>query len=81
MFRSFDGGYVRLQVGCCNDKLTHSLKGQTVMTDKERYESLRHCKWVDEVIPDAPWVISEAFLLEHDVRVPLYASVLSTQSR
>lgn len=23
---------------------------------------MRHCRWVDEVVPDAPWVIDEAFL-------------------
>ena len=30
------------------------------MQDLERYESLRHCKWVDEVVPDAPWVLVRA---------------------
>ena len=39
------------------------------MVDVERYESLRHCRWVDEVITDAPWVLDEAFLAKHDVRV------------
>ncbi|CAK9156414.1 unnamed protein product [Ilex paraguariensis] len=37
------------------------------MTDKERYESLRHCRWVDEVIPDAPWVLTEEFLDKHQI--------------
>lgn len=54
-----------LIVGCCNDEITHKYKGKTVMTESERYESLRHCKWVDEVIPDAPWVLSEEFLDKH----------------
>ncbi|KAL3633334.1 hypothetical protein CASFOL_022861 [Castilleja foliolosa] len=26
----------------------------------------RHCKWVDEVIPDAPWVINQEFLAKHN---------------
>ncbi|KIY99165.1 hypothetical protein MNEG_8795 [Monoraphidium neglectum] len=56
-----------LLVGCCNDALTHSYKGKTVMTEEERYESLRHCKWVDEVIPDAPWVITKEFLDAHNI--------------
>lgn len=56
-----------LIVGCCNDELTHKYKGKTVMTEDERLESLRHCKWVDEIIPDAPWVISEEFLDGHGI--------------
>lgn len=34
-----------LLVGCCNDAVTHKYKGKTVMTEAERYESLRHCKY------------------------------------
>lgn len=56
-----------LLVGCCSDEITHKYKGKTVMTESERYESLRHCKWVDEVIPDAPWVITQEFLDKHKI--------------
>ncbi|KAI8001503.1 Choline-phosphate cytidylyltransferase 1 [Camellia lanceoleosa] len=63
--KSFPDTY--LLVGCCNDEVTHKYKGKTVMTDKERYESLRHCRWVDEVIPDAPWVINQEFLDKHQI--------------
>ncbi|KAF9178026.1 hypothetical protein BGZ51_008014 [Haplosporangium sp. Z 767] len=58
---------VYLLVGVCDDKMTHSHKGKTVMTDKERYESVRHCKWVDEVIESAPWVVDQAFLDKHKI--------------
>lgn len=56
-----------LLVGCCSDELTHKLKGRTVLADTERYESLRHCKWVDEVVEDAPWVVDDAFTDKHKI--------------
>jgi hypothetical protein len=37
------------------------------MTDTERYESVRHCKWVDEVIEAAPWFVTQEFLDEHKI--------------
>ncbi|KAG5457452.1 MAG: hypothetical protein BJ554DRAFT_2529, partial [Olpidium bornovanus] len=51
----------------CNDELTHQKKGKTVLTDGERYESVRHCKWVDEVITDAPWTVDAEFLDAHRI--------------
>jgi glycerol-3-phosphate cytidylyltransferase-like family protein len=37
------------------------------MTDKERYESVRHCKWVDEVVEVAPWIVTQEFLDQHHI--------------
>eukprot|EP01112_Ceratiomyxa_fruticulosa_P002078 TRINITY_DN1220_c0_g2_i1.p1 TRINITY_DN1220_c0_g2~~TRINITY_DN1220_c0_g2_i1.p1 ORF type:complete len:289 (+),score=61.14 TRINITY_DN1220_c0_g2_i1:83-949(+) len=56
-----------LLVGVCNDAITHKMKGKTVMTDKERYESVRHCRWADEVVEDAPWVVNQEFLDQHSI--------------
>ena len=30
-------------------------------------EAARHCRWVDEVIVEAPWVIDEAFLKKYEI--------------
>ncbi|GBG79615.1 hypothetical protein CBR_g29764 [Chara braunii] len=59
--------HCHLLVGCCSDALTNRYKGKTVMSEEERYEALRHCKWVDEVVPDAPWVLSPEFLEKHRI--------------
>ena len=37
------------------------------MSEDERYESLRHCKWVDVVVKDAPWVLTKEFLDSHKI--------------
>ncbi|KAI8885918.1 hypothetical protein K501DRAFT_331620 [Backusella circina FSU 941] len=58
---------VYLLVGVSSDAETHSRKGKTVMTDVERYEAVRHCKWVDEVIQDAPWFVDQDFLDHHNI--------------
>jgi cytidyltransferase-like protein len=50
--------------GVAGDEDTLSLKGQTVMDEKERAEGIAHCKWVDEVVCPCPWIITQEFIDE-----------------
>ena len=56
-----------LSPGVCTDADTLYHKGKTVMPQKERIESVRQCRWVDEVIENTPWVPTVAFLDEHEI--------------
>lgn len=58
---------VELVCGIPSDIETHKRKGLTVLTDEQRCETLTHCKWVDEVIPNAPWCVTPEFLQEHKI--------------
>ncbi|CAG8645127.1 6432_t:CDS:10 [Cetraspora pellucida] len=59
--------HVYLLVGVCDDETTHKMKGKTVLNEHERVESLRHCKWVDEVIEHAPWVVTSEFIEKYKI--------------
>ncbi|XP_030755206.1 choline-phosphate cytidylyltransferase B-like isoform X1 [Sitophilus oryzae] len=58
---------VYLIVGICSDRLTHSKKGRTVMNEQERYEAVRHCRYVDEIVRDAPWELDDAFVEKNKI--------------
>ncbi|KAL2432370.1 Choline-phosphate cytidylyltransferase [Exophiala dermatitidis] len=56
-----------LIVGVTGDAETHKRKGLTVLTGAERAETVRHCRWVDEVLPNCPWIVTPEFLEKHQI--------------
>ncbi|KAH9935052.1 hypothetical protein B0H21DRAFT_834697 [Amylocystis lapponica] len=53
---------VHLMVGVFADDLCEQHQTPTWAAHTDRCELLRHCRWVDEVVPGAPWTITENFL-------------------
>lgn len=39
------------------------------MDENERYEVVRHCRHVDEIVLDAPWTLDDEFLNRHKVMI------------
>lgn len=37
------------------------------MNESERYEALRHCRYVDEIIVDAPWELNEEYVQQNKI--------------
>lgn len=60
---------VYLIVGVTGDEETLRRKGLTVLPAKDRAESVRHCRWVDEVVEDCPWIIADQpeFIEKHKI--------------
>ncbi|KAI9817662.1 MAG: hypothetical protein M1826_001508 [Phylliscum demangeonii] len=56
-----------LLVGVTGDADTHQRKGLTVLSGAERAETVRHCKWVDEVIENCPWIVTPEFMEAHHI--------------
>ena len=59
----------------CSDKLTHKYKGFTVLSDEERYDAVSHCRYVDEIVRDAPWVVTPEHLKRYKVFINRVRSV------
>ena len=66
-----------LKVGIHNDKTVESYKRQPIMNMKERISVVESCKYVDEVIPNAPLVVSRDYLASHNVDIVIHATGLT----
>lgn len=64
---------VYLIVGLINDKDATNYKRQPIINETNRYIMLDSCKYVDEVITDAPLSISEDFMEKHKIDLVVHS--------
>lgn len=59
--------YVYLLVGVFSDERLNEYGHSPSWTAAERYEIVRHCRWVDEVVVNAPWEVTESFMQQQRI--------------
>ena len=56
-----------LLVGVCRDEAVQTNKRKPIFNMEERVASVAGCRYVDEVVPDAPWIIDRAWIEKHHI--------------
>ncbi|KAK0550754.1 choline-phosphate cytidylyltransferase [Tilletia horrida] len=59
--------HVHLIAGVNSSTLCAEHKNRPLLSSEERYASVGACKWVDEVVVDAPWFITPEFIQAHKI--------------
>jgi len=63
----------QLVVGVLSDETVSAYKRRPIMTMDERVTVIEACCYVDEVIPDSPYRVTQEFLDEHALAVLIEA--------
>jgi cytidyltransferase-like protein len=62
----------QLVVGVLSDETVATYKRRPIMTLGERVAVIEACRYVDEVIPDAPYRLTQEFLDVHDLALVVH---------
>lgn len=69
-----------LVVGVLSDDTTASYKRRPIMSLAERVAVIEACRYVDEVVPDAPFHVTEEFLDAHAITTVVHGDDLSPEA-
>lgn len=67
-----------LVVGVHSDAEILANKGPTVMKEEERYAAVAACKWVDEMVPAAPYVTSLQYMDQYQCDLCIHGDDIVT---
>ncbi len=68
-----------LIVGVLSDETAEAYKRRPIMNLAERVAVVEACRYVDDVIADAPFQVDEEFLGEHDIDIVVHGDDLTPQ--
>ena len=66
-----------LIVGVLSDETVASYKRRPIMTLTERVAVIESCRYVDEVVEDAPYQVNAQFLTDHDITTVVHGDDMS----
>ncbi|KAI8353751.1 hypothetical protein B0O80DRAFT_508482 [Mortierella sp. GBAus27b] len=69
-----------LVVGVHSDAEIEKNKGPTVMKEDERYAAVAACKWVDEVVPNAPYLTSLEWMDKYNCDFCVHGDDITTMA-
>lgn len=62
----------QLIVGICSDRDVRTYKKKPILSMEERMMSVAACKYVDEVLPNAPIKVTEEWIDEHGIDIVVH---------
>ena len=71
------GDYLLVGVHSDDDVLAH--KRKTILTMEERVACIAGCRYVDEVLPNAPWVTDLDWIEKHNINLVVHGSDYSQE--
>jgi cytidyltransferase-like protein len=69
-----------LVVGIHSDETVQGYKRAPVMTMEERMRVVSACRFVDEVLPDAPLAVTEDWIRRHDIDLVVHGDDLDEET-
>ena len=71
------GDYLLVGVHADDAVLAH--KRKPILTMEERMAGVAGCRYVDEVLPNAPWVTDRGWIAKHDINLVVHGSDYSQE--
>lgn len=73
------GDYVLVGINADDEVAIH--KRRPIQTMEERLASVANCRYVDEVIPDAPWIFDPSWIEKYDIGLVVHGDDYSAEGR